>query len=125
MLSKVLFDNSQSFGDAPFHILIFLFYRHGNGASIFTTSGVAARKFQNEVEAGLVSQPFCMAYRYQELLVPLFPAIGSAQFKPILDRIQGPIYGLVVQNLNKKLDWLTCYIVEEAVICKCCIYVYD
>ncbi|KAG2694393.1 hypothetical protein I3760_08G141600 [Carya illinoinensis] len=28
--------------------------RHGNGASIFTTSGVAARKFQNEVEAVLV-----------------------------------------------------------------------
>nr|XP_048335087.1 uncharacterized protein LOC107425045 isoform X2 [Ziziphus jujuba var. spinosa] len=28
--------------------------RYGNGASIFTTSGVAARKFQNEVEAGLV-----------------------------------------------------------------------
>ncbi|KAJ7953503.1 Methylmalonate-semialdehyde dehydrogenase [Quillaja saponaria] len=28
--------------------------KNGNGASIFTTSGVAARKFQNEVEAGLV-----------------------------------------------------------------------
>lgn len=28
--------------------------KYGNGASIFTTSGVAARKFQNEVEAGLV-----------------------------------------------------------------------
>ncbi|KAL4644413.1 hypothetical protein ACB092_02G163000 [Castanea dentata] len=28
--------------------------RHGNGASIFTTSGIHARKFQNEVEAGLV-----------------------------------------------------------------------
>ncbi|XP_059640767.1 methylmalonate-semialdehyde dehydrogenase [acylating], mitochondrial-like isoform X2 [Cornus florida] len=28
--------------------------KHGNGASIFTTSGVTARKFQNEVEAGLV-----------------------------------------------------------------------
>ncbi|XP_009364800.2 uncharacterized protein LOC103954704 [Pyrus x bretschneideri] len=28
--------------------------RFGNGASIFTTSGIAARKFQNEVEAGLV-----------------------------------------------------------------------
>lgn len=28
--------------------------RHGNGASIFTTSGIAARKFQNEVEAALV-----------------------------------------------------------------------
>ncbi|XP_040370465.1 uncharacterized protein LOC112186885 isoform X4 [Rosa chinensis] len=28
--------------------------RCGNGASIFTTSGIAARKFQNEVEAGLV-----------------------------------------------------------------------
>lgn len=28
--------------------------RYGNGASIFTASGVAARKFQNEVEAGLV-----------------------------------------------------------------------
>ncbi|VVA35939.1 PREDICTED: methylmalonate-semialdehyde [Prunus dulcis] len=28
--------------------------RYGNGASIFTTSGIAARKFQNEVEAGLV-----------------------------------------------------------------------
>ncbi|KAE8010494.1 hypothetical protein FH972_006862 [Carpinus fangiana] len=28
--------------------------RHGNGASIFTTSGIAARKFQNEVEAVLV-----------------------------------------------------------------------
>ncbi|KAL6220192.1 hypothetical protein ACLB2K_007949 [Fragaria x ananassa] len=28
--------------------------RSGNGASIFTTSGIAARKFQNEVEAGLV-----------------------------------------------------------------------
>ncbi|KAL6277380.1 hypothetical protein ACE6H2_020981 [Prunus campanulata] len=28
--------------------------RYGNGASIFTTSSIAARKFQNEVEAGLV-----------------------------------------------------------------------
>ncbi|PON97057.1 Succinylglutamate-semialdehyde dehydrogenase [Trema orientale] len=28
--------------------------RYGNGASIFTTSGVSARKFQNEVEVGLV-----------------------------------------------------------------------
>ncbi|XP_027363704.1 methylmalonate-semialdehyde dehydrogenase [acylating], mitochondrial-like isoform X2 [Abrus precatorius] len=28
--------------------------RNGNGASIFTTSGMAARRFQNEVEAGLV-----------------------------------------------------------------------
>ncbi|KAK7386699.1 hypothetical protein VNO78_27034 [Psophocarpus tetragonolobus] len=28
--------------------------RYGNGASIFTTSGKAARRFQNEVEAGLV-----------------------------------------------------------------------
>ncbi|KAA8536378.1 hypothetical protein F0562_028856 [Nyssa sinensis] len=28
--------------------------RYGNGASIFTTSGVAARKFQNEIEAGQV-----------------------------------------------------------------------
>ena len=31
------------------------FYRYRNGASIFTTSGIAARRFQNEVEAGLVS----------------------------------------------------------------------
>ncbi|KAI5669729.1 hypothetical protein M9H77_19582 [Catharanthus roseus] len=28
--------------------------RYGNGSSIFTTSGVAARKFQNDVESGLV-----------------------------------------------------------------------
>lgn len=28
--------------------------RYGNGASIFTTSGVAARKFQTEIEAGQV-----------------------------------------------------------------------
>ncbi|KAF6160655.1 hypothetical protein GIB67_019595 [Kingdonia uniflora] len=28
--------------------------KYGNGASIFTTSGVAARKFQNEIEAGQV-----------------------------------------------------------------------
>ncbi|KAE9450086.1 hypothetical protein C3L33_18033, partial [Rhododendron williamsianum] len=28
--------------------------RYGKGASIFTTSGVSARKFQNEIEAGLV-----------------------------------------------------------------------
>ncbi|KAI9080515.1 hypothetical protein K1719_037481 [Acacia pycnantha] len=28
--------------------------RYVNGATIFTTSGIAARKFQNEVEAGLV-----------------------------------------------------------------------
>lgn len=28
--------------------------KYGNGASIFTTSGVAARKFQAEVEAGQV-----------------------------------------------------------------------
>ncbi|KAM7529380.1 hypothetical protein LguiB_032790 [Lonicera macranthoides] len=29
-------------------------HKYGNGATIFTTSGVAARKFQNDVEAGLV-----------------------------------------------------------------------
>ncbi|EEF29994.1 methylmalonate-semialdehyde dehydrogenase, putative [Ricinus communis] len=28
--------------------------RYGNGASIFTTSGVAARKFQNDIDSGLV-----------------------------------------------------------------------
>ncbi|KAL7230558.1 hypothetical protein ACSBR2_008933 [Camellia fascicularis] len=28
--------------------------KYGNGASIFTTSGIAARNFQNEIEAGLV-----------------------------------------------------------------------
>jgi len=28
--------------------------KYGNGASIFTTSGVAARKFQTEIEAGQV-----------------------------------------------------------------------
>ncbi|KAK9160678.1 hypothetical protein Syun_007019 [Stephania yunnanensis] len=28
--------------------------RYGNGASIFTTSGIAARKFQNDIEAGQV-----------------------------------------------------------------------
>ena len=34
---------------------VFLFYRYGNGAAIFTTSGAAARKFQTEIEAGQVS----------------------------------------------------------------------
>jgi len=29
--------------------------RYGNGASIFTASGVAARKFQTEIEAGQVN----------------------------------------------------------------------
>ncbi|KAK9163436.1 hypothetical protein Syun_004338 [Stephania yunnanensis] len=28
--------------------------KYGNGASIFTTSGIAARKFQNDIEAGQV-----------------------------------------------------------------------
>ncbi|KAK9114365.1 hypothetical protein Syun_021162 [Stephania yunnanensis] len=31
--------------------------RYGNGASIFTTSGIAARKFQNDIEAGQVRNP--------------------------------------------------------------------
>lgn len=31
--------------------------KYGNGASIFTTSGVAARKFQTEIEAGQVMLP--------------------------------------------------------------------
>lgn len=31
-------------------------YRNGNRASIFTTCGVAARKFQDEVDAELVSE---------------------------------------------------------------------
>ena len=41
-----------------FYSFIVLSYRHVNGASIFTTSGVAARKFQNDVESGLVSWSF-------------------------------------------------------------------
>lgn len=28
---------------------------HGNGTAIFTASGAAARKFQNEVQVGMVS----------------------------------------------------------------------
>ena len=32
----------------------FLLTRYSNGASIFTTSGVAARKFQTEIEVGQV-----------------------------------------------------------------------
>lgn len=31
--------------------------RYGNGASIFTTSGIAARKFQTDIEAGQVTVP--------------------------------------------------------------------
>lgn len=33
---------------------LYFWNRYGNGASIFTTSGVAARKFQTEIEAGQV-----------------------------------------------------------------------
>lgn len=36
------------------YILVTYLDRYGNGASIFTTSGVAARKFQTEIEAGQV-----------------------------------------------------------------------
>ncbi|KAK7361099.1 hypothetical protein VNO77_03131 [Canavalia gladiata] len=36
------------------HDIILSSYRYGNGASIFTASGIAARRFQNEVEAGVV-----------------------------------------------------------------------
>lgn len=34
--------------------MVLRYLRYGNGASIFTTSGVAARKFQTEIEAGQV-----------------------------------------------------------------------
>jgi hypothetical protein len=39
-----------------FHLSITLIFcnRYGNGATIFTRSGVAARKFQTEIEAGQV-----------------------------------------------------------------------
>lgn len=52
--------------------LILPVLRCGNGASIFTTSGIAARKFQNEVEAGLVSQSFLLSCRLWELTVWCF-----------------------------------------------------
>ncbi|KAF8378731.1 hypothetical protein HHK36_030080 [Tetracentron sinense] len=35
-------------------LIVCFLEKYGNGASIFTTSGVAARKFQNEIEAGQV-----------------------------------------------------------------------
>lgn len=38
-------------------MLYFDLNRYGNGASIFTSSGVAARKFQTEIEAGQVKHP--------------------------------------------------------------------
>lgn len=38
-------------------------YRYANGASIFTTSSVAARKFQSEIQVGQVSQPFTVILR--------------------------------------------------------------
>ena len=37
---------------------LYFWNRYGNGASIFTTSGVAARKFQTEIEAGQVKSDF-------------------------------------------------------------------
>ena len=40
------------------HVFGFCNHRLGHGASIFTASGAAARKFQNEVEAGLVRNIF-------------------------------------------------------------------
>ena len=43
-----------NYNPLKYHLLSSSHYRCSNGASIFTTSGVAARKFQNEVEAGLV-----------------------------------------------------------------------
>ncbi|KAK4585077.1 hypothetical protein RGQ29_022661 [Quercus rubra] len=46
--------------------------RHGNGASIFTTSGIHARKFQNEVEAGLNVLSFFLAFVSLDLLIGQF-----------------------------------------------------
>lgn len=40
------------------YCVICIWNRYGNGASIFTTSGVAARKFQSEIEAGQVRVTF-------------------------------------------------------------------
>ena len=37
---------------------LYFWSRYGNGASIFTTSGAAARKFQTEIEAGQVRKSF-------------------------------------------------------------------
>jgi hypothetical protein len=37
---------------------LYFWSRYGNGASIFTTSGAAARKFQIEIEAGQVRKSF-------------------------------------------------------------------
>jgi hypothetical protein len=61
--NKYLF-NTRLLSSSPFiklrYIYIFISYysnisnRYGNGASIFTTSGVSARKFQTEIEAGQV-----------------------------------------------------------------------
>ena len=57
------------FGLVHFQLLFtFSYFRRSvNGASIFTTSGYAARKFQNEIEAGLVSRSFCLMSENRDL----------------------------------------------------------
>jgi hypothetical protein len=59
--NKYLF-KTRLLSSSPFIKLQYIFIsnysnisnRYGNGASIFTTSGVSARKFQTEIEAGQV-----------------------------------------------------------------------
>lgn len=41
---------------------------HGNGTALFTRSGPAARKFQNEVDVGMVST--------HGLAIPILPVNG-------------------------------------------------
>lgn len=50
--------------------------RYGNGATIFTTSGVAARQFQTEIEAGQVG---CFAFAIGSMLID-YSACG---FEPV------------------------------------------
>ncbi|TKY71522.1 Methylmalonate-semialdehyde dehydrogenase of acylating [Spatholobus suberectus] len=59
----------------PFHLYLLNFHlsltltfynRYRNGASIFTTSGVAARKFQTEIEAGQARQGLTFIHRSKQ-----------------------------------------------------------
>lgn len=55
------------FSKVTFHFKFpfsYYFCRYGNGASIFTTSGAAARKFQHEIEAGQVNQNLKFIYLF-------------------------------------------------------------
>ncbi|KAK1299780.1 hypothetical protein QJS10_CPB13g00268 [Acorus calamus] len=78
--------------------------KYGNGASIFTTSGVAARKFQNEIEAGQSHIPHTCTCSDTDNRCSKNPKASAHLPLPSTDSITSPSNPLVKHCVKLRLS---------------------